>query len=83
VQYVKVPIFACLIITLGRRNEIFGTEEGAREWAHEHGMTGSERERGSILNECFSRPSHVVVHVVIQPIVVAETDSKLAAETPK
>jgi hypothetical protein len=25
--------------------EIFGTEEGAREWAYHHGMTVSERER--------------------------------------
>lgn len=25
--------------------EIFGTEEGAREWAYQHGMTVSERER--------------------------------------
>jgi len=32
-----------------RRNwattEIFGTEEAAREWAYQHGMTVSERER--------------------------------------
>ncbi len=26
-------------------NEIFGSEEGAREWAYQHGMTVSERER--------------------------------------